>query len=192
MRSCFIACIAKLFLIQNIYAMDQLPQQEELPSESSEISQNLLPAFLLSSSSLDSFFLESQEFEHLSLSKLSRLYSPTSTQPPRSELITPQNTDSLTETTYKELYDVATFSRKQHLRTCFNIWKKKYEKQQEQKWDILDEEEKWDFAESSHDLTEEQRTNSSERTLSTSMLSNTVLQNLQWVNQKIKSLTSPK
>lgn len=187
MRSCFITCMAKLFLIQTIYTMDQLPQAEPA-LEPGPISANLNPNLLPSSSSLDSLFLGNESFKHFSPSELSNLSSPTSTQPPRSEPITPQNTTLSTEMSYKELYDISIFQRQKQLKKCFNIWKKQHEKKQEKKWDIPEDDEMWDFAESSQDLTEEQRTNTSERTLSSSKLSKSLL----WINEKIKSITSLK
>lgn len=187
MRLCFIVCTVSLYISNISNSMEQKSQELSSP-QTSAMPQNAGSTFLLPSSSNDSFFLEDnnfQRFDPLDMSSSSSQISEATEEPESS-------TSRSRSLLYQELWDTEMFRRRQHLTTSFNRWKKKYQIKQDKKWDFVKEDEQWDLAESSHDLTEDQQLNISQKALSRSALSNTATQSLQWLHEKIKSITFAK
>ncbi len=163
--------------------MDQSPQDRS-PAARTPTPHNIDSFFLGSESSIDSFFLEPEAFKQFNPLKTPRQSSQTSTKTPMSKPITPQSIPPPSEPTYQELCNIIKLQRKTNLKNCFNKWKEQYEKQQEKKWDVLGDNDKWDLVETSQELIEEQRANSSRQKQSRNRPLNHALQTLQWFMKK--------
>lgn len=170
MRLCIFICIAKLFLIQIICTMNQSPQEKSSTTQT-PTSQKINSFFSESKSSTNSLFLEeANAFEQFNPLETAYQSSEASTETPNSKPTTPQKRTHSSETTYQKLCSIIKLQQKKDLKKCFKKWKQRYENEQEKKWDILDDKDKWDFVERSTEQKEEQNKSFSKKSFLNSFL----------------------